>query len=234
MFSLSCVSAQDNETVLDASAIENDVSEISLLQSSQVDKEILGASNNVIKINVKHHYNKTANTWNEDGYALEGATVKLFDSNNKLISTHKTDSKGSVIIKNLNAKKYYVEVSYADFESKKSNLLDFTRYSGTYEGSFDFIPDILLVVDYASAHTEKVNALMEMSKRVAFIDTRNYDSSREWLFGYAKFVHIDMFAEGVYSSLTAEKLGKLLSVCPANFNYNVAYTFGVYSDSILS
>ena len=234
MFSLSCVSAQDNETVLDASAIENDVSEISLLQSSQVDKEILGSSNNVIKINVKHHYNKTANTWNEDGYALEGATVKLFDSNNKLISTHKTDSKGSVIIKNLNAKKYYVEVSYADFESKKSNLLDFTRYSGTYEGSFDFIPDILLVVDYASAHTEKVNALMEMSKRVAFIDTRNYDSSREWLFGYAKFVHIDMFAEGVYSSLTAEKLGKLLSVCPANFNYNVAYTFGVYSDSILS
>ena len=59
MFSLSCVSAQDNETVLDASAIENDVSEISLLQSSQVYQEILGTSNNVIKINelkIKLHF----------------------------------------------------------------------------------------------------------------------------------------------------------------------------------
>lgn len=234
LFSVSCVSAQDNETASDLISVPADSVDVDQVQSSQVDEPVLEATDNAIKIiNVKHHYNETANTWDEEGYALKDATVKLYDSNNNLVSTHKTDSKGSVVIKNLKSTKYHVEVSYADYETQSSGILDFTKKSGTLEGSFDFIPDILLLVDYTS-HKEKINVLMNMSKRVAYIDVRNYDSSREWLVENAKFIHIDMFAEGSYTAFTAEKLKQLLAVAPANANYNVAYTFGVYSDSILN
>lgn len=207
--------------------------DVQQIMAYQADESLLSATNNRIQINVKHHYNETSNAWYEDGYNLANATVKLYDSKNNLISTHHTDSKGSVLIKNLKSTKYYVEVSYADFEPQKSNVLDFTKKSGTLKGSFDFIPDILLFVDYDS-HNEKLNVLMNMSKRVAFISTGNYDVSCDWLVEYARFIHIDMFLEGAYSTFTAEKLKKLLAVSPANANYNVAYTFGSYTDSILN
>ena len=96
-----------------------------------------------------------------------------------------------------------------------------------------FVPDILLLVDYNS-HNEKVDLLMEMSRRVAFISTTNYDSTREWLLEYARFIQIDMFAEGSYNRLTGEYLKSLLEESPANKNYMVAYTFGIYSDSMLN
>lgn len=217
----------------DVLSVPDDGADIQNIQSSQVDESLLGATNNAIQVDVKHHYNETSNSWDEDGYALKGATVKLYDSNDNLVSTHNTDSKGSVLIKNLKSTKYYLEVSYADYEVQKSSILDFTKKSGTLKGSFDFTPDILLIVSYKS-HNEKVNVLMNMSKRVAFIDIENYDSSYEWLAERARFIHIDMFSEGAYSGFTAEKLKKFLALSPANANYNVAYTFGSYSDSILN
>lgn len=232
LLSLNSAFAQDNHTISDVVSV-GDSADIQQIHSSQADESVLAATNNKIQINVKHHYNETSNTWDEDGYNLAGATVKLYDSKNKLISTHNTDSGGSVLIKNLKSAKYYVEVSYADYEPQKSKVLDFTKKSGTLKGLFDFTPDILLLVDYKS-HNEKLNVLMNMSKRVAFISTGDYDVSREWLVEHARFIHIDMFLEGAYSAFTAEKLKKLLAVSPANANYNVAYTFGSYTDSILN
>ena len=239
LFSLSCVSAGDNETASDiiSAPVEQDILEESQVicdvQASSLDEQALTSTNNAIKVNVIHHYNETSKTWDEDGYNLEGATVKLYDSKDKLISTHKTDSKGEVLIKNLGSSKYYIEVSYDTYEPQKSAVLDFTKKSGTLEGTFDFIPDILLLVDYQS-HNEKLEVLMNKSKRIAFISTRDYDASLEWLAEYAQFIHVDMFAEGAYSVFTAEKLKNLLAVSPANANYNVAYTFGVYNDGILN
>ena len=239
LFSASHVFAEDNETITDVVSVSSDLDDIqetpaiSDIQSVQLNESILSSTDNAIKVNVKHHYDEASNTWDEDGYGLSGATVKLYDSKDKLISTHKTDSKGSVLIKNLESSKYYVEVSYADYEPQKSGILDFTKKSGTLSGSFDFIPDILLLVDYTS-HKEKLNLLMNMSKRVAYISTMDYDSSREWLAEHAQFIHIDMFAEGAYSVFTAEKLKSLLAVSPANANYKVAYTFGVYNEGILN
>jgi cobaltochelatase CobN len=237
LFSLSYVSAGNNETVSDMVSTPVDLDEIQgvsevAVQGSSSDG-LLEASNNAIKVNVIHHYNETSKTWDEDGYNLAGATVKLFDSNDKLISTHKTDSKGNVLINNLKSSKYYVEVSYDDFEPQKSAVLDFTKKSGTLEGKFDFVPDILLLVDYGS-HKEKLNVLMNMSKRIAYISTMDYDVSREWLVEHAQFIHIDMFAEGSYSVLTSQKLKELLALSPANAKYKVAYTFGVYNDAILN
>lgn len=239
VLSVSCVSAGDNGTASDILSESTElgeihqVSNISAVQSTQIDDQVLAATNNAISINVIHHYNETSKTWDEDGYNLSGATVKLYDSKDKLISTYKTDSNGNAVIKNLAASKYYVEVSYDTYEPQKSSILDFTKKSGTLKGTFDFIPDILLLVDYSS-HNEKLEVLMNMSKRIAFISTRDYDTSREWLAEYANFIHVDMFAEGSYSVFTAEKLKQLLAVSPANANYKVAYTFGVYNEGILN
>ena len=248
MFSLNTVFAENSDSIygVDSSSVQLD--EIQLdsqlsgvqdshivpkLQSSQTNESTLAAMGNTIKVNVIHHYDEIAQTWVEDGFPLEGAIINLYDSNNNLISSCETDEDGIVEFHDLNSDKYYVEATYDTFEPQKSQTLDFTKRSGTLEGSFDFIPDILLLVDYGS-HKEKLEVLMNLSKRIAYISTMNYDVSREWLAEYANFIHIDMFAEGAYSAFTAEKVKKLLASSPANANYNVAYTFGVYTEGILN
>ena len=238
LISISSVCAQDNETVSDivgeSSGLGDSIDNNQVLTASQ-GSDVLSANDNVIKIvNVKDSFNKTTKTWDEDGYNLAGATVKVYDSKNKLISTHTTDSNGNVEIKNLGSSKYYLEVSYSTYEPKKLDVIDFSKKSGTVTvKDIIFTPDILLLVDYNS-HNEKVDVLMNMSRRVAYISTTDFDKSRAWLVEEAKFMHIDMFSESAYSILTAKYLKELLSRSPANTNYNVAYTFSVFSKQILN
>ena len=239
LFSVSCVFAGDNETVSEMVGSPIELDEITSQEDTdqlQVsDDSILSANSNVINIvDVRDSYNENSKTWDEDGFALKGATVKVFDSNHMLISTHKTDSKGNVAIKNLGSAKYYVEVSYSTYETQKLDVIDFTKKSGTVTiRDIMFTPDILLLVDYNS-HNEKVDVLMNMSRRVAYISTTDFDKSRAWLVEYAQFMHIDMFSESAYSVLTGQYLKELLAKSPANARYNVAYTFSVFSKQILN
>ena len=165
LFSVSCVFAGDNETVSEMVGSPIELDEITSQEDTdqlQVsDDSILSANNNVINIvDVRDSYNENSKTWDEDGFALKGATVKVFDSNHKLISTHKTDSKGNVAIKNLGSNKYYLEVSYSTYETQKLDVIDFTKNSGTVTiKDIMFTPDILLLVDYNS-HNEKVDVLI--------------------------------------------------------------------------
>ena len=239
LFSANAVFAGDNETISDVvgvateidSAIE--VSNVSDVLSSQSDEGILAANNNEINIHVTDSYNETSKTWSEDGFNLAGATVKVYGSNNKLISTHTTDSKGNVVIKNLGSDKFNLEISYSTYEPIILKGIDFTKNSGSVKiDDVMFVPDILLLVDYNS-HNEKVDLLMNMSRRVAYISTTDFDKSRAWLVEYANFMHIDMFSESAYSVLTGQYLKELLARSPANANYNVAYTFSVFSQQIL-
>ena len=241
VFSVSCVFAGDNETISDVVSAPSELEEITQehnideVESSQSDGGILEAGNNVINVvNVKDSYNETSKTWDEDGFNLAGATIKVYDSSNKLISTHKTDSNGNAIIKNLGSSVYYLEVSFSTYEPIVTEKIDFTKNSGSVDiKGIQFVPDILLLVDYNS-HNEKVDVLMNMSRRVAYISTTDFDKSRAWLVEYAKYMHIDMFSESAYSVLTAKYLKELLARSPANKDYNVAYTFSVFSKQILN
>ena len=233
LVSVGCVFAETNETISGVAKNTTVVTHDAVLTSS-ADSPILAANDNVININVKDSYIKNSSTWDEDGINLAGATVKVFDSNNKLVSTQITDSNGNAVIKNLGSKVYSLEVSYSTYEPIKLTDLDFTKKSGTLNiKDVIFVPDILLLVDYNS-HNEKVDILMNMSKRVAYISTTDFDKSRAWLVEYAKFMHIDMFSESAYSVLTGQYLKELLAKSPANANYNVAYTFSVFSKQILN
>ena len=240
LFSANAVFAGDNETMSDVVSVATEIESVSEVPnvsdvlSSQSDEGILAANNNVINIHVTDSYNETSNTWDEDGFNLAGATIKVFNSNNKLIKTQNTDSNGNVIINNLGSDKYRLEISYSTYEPIKLDDIDFTKNSGTLKiDDVMFVPDILLLVDYNS-HNEKVDILMNMSKRVAYISTTDFDKSRAWLVEYANFMHIDMFSESAYSVLTGQYLKELLAKSPANAKYNVAYTFSVYSQQILN
>jgi cobaltochelatase CobN len=215
ILSLNVISAEDNST---------------LLASSVDSLDVLGASN-AINVHVRDSYVAENNTWTEDGVNLANANVSVYDSSNKLIFSGLTDSEGNVVISNLNSAKYSVEIKYSTYEPYTQSADLSTQ--NTLAIDYMFIPDILLLVDYSS-HNEKVDLLMEMSKRIAYISTMDYDVTREWLFDYAKFIHLDMFNEGSYHKLTGEYLKEVLETSPANINYNVAYTFGVYSDSVLN
>ena len=215
LLSLSAISAEDNSTLL-ASSIDS--------------TDVLMASPS-LTVHVNDSYVASANTWTEDGVNLANASVSVYDSSNELVFSGLTNSEGNVVVSNLNPAKYNVEIKYSTYETYVESV-DLSTQS-TALLNYMFIPDILLLVDYNS-HNEKVDVLMEMSKRVAYISTTDYDNTREWLVDYAKFIHLDMFSEGAYHTLTGEYLKKILETSPANINYNVAYTFGVYSESILN
>ena len=242
VFSVSCVFAGDNETISDVVSAPRELEEITQVpdvkdvQSSQSDEGILEAGDNVINVHVYDSFNETGKTWTEDGIELKGATVKLYEnSTNKLISTQTTNNKGIATFTGLGSQIYNLELTYLTYNPIYLKGIDFTQNSGTLDiKDVMFIPDILLLVDYAS-HNEKVDLLMNMSRRVAYISTTNFDESRAWLADYANYIHIDMFAENsAYNRFTAAYLKELLKNSPANRNYKVAYTFGVYSQEILN
>jgi len=236
LFSASTVFAGDNETVSDVMGVSDDFgssTNVSEILASQSDEGVLTASN-VINVHVKDSYNETSKNWNEDGFNLAGATVEVYDSKNKLVSTATTDKNGNAAIKNLGSQKYSLKISYSTYEPIELNGIDFSKNSGTLDiDKIMFVPDILLLVDYNS-HSEKVDLLMNMSRRVAYISTTDFDKSRAWLVEYANFMHIDMFSESAYSVLTGQYLKELLAKSPANAKYNVAYTFSVFSQQILN
>ncbi len=236
LFSVSSVFAGDNETVSDVMGVSDDLgssADVSEILASQSDEGVLTASN-VINVHVKDSYNETSKNWNEDGFNLAGATVEVYDSKNKVISTAITDKNGNAEIKNLGSQKYSLKISYSTYEPIELKDIDFSKKSGTLDiDKIMFVPDILLLVDYNS-HSEKVDLLMNMSRRVAYISTTDFDKSRAWLVEYANFMHIDMFSESAYSVLTGQYLKELLAKSPANAKYNVAYTFSVFSQQILN
>ncbi len=213
--SLSAISAEDNSTLLASGAVSDDI-----LQAS-----------NTINVHVDDSYIPEDNTWSEDGINLANASIFIYDGSGGLVFSGITDSEGNVLVSNLKSEKYTLVISYATYEPYVQTVDLTTKTSEAID--YMFVPDILLLVDYNS-HNEKVDLLMEMSRRVAFISTTNFDASREWLLEHAKFIQIDMFAEGNYNRLSGEYLKELLESSPANANYNVAYTFGIYSASMLN
>jgi cobaltochelatase CobN len=239
VFSVGFVFAEDNETMSDVVSAPSELEEINMdsdepVQSSQSDGEILTDSNNIINVHVYDSFNETGKTWTEDGIELTGATVNLYDSDSKNLISTQTTKNGIATFTGLNSQKYNLELNYLTYSPILLNGIDFTGKSGTLDINAMFIPDILLLVDYAS-HNEKVDLLMNTSKRVAYISTTNFDESRAWLADYANYIHIDMFAENsAYNRFTASYLKELLKNSPANKNYKVAYTFGVYSQEILN
>lgn len=235
IMTMGIVSAQDvsnNETIV-SNDVLGDVIGVSVDEVSNIyytDVISANAGDSSIDIHTKDSYNPTTKTWVEDGVDLAGVNITVLDSSNNLVFAGKTGAGGAYSIGNLAAGNYKVQLSYSTYETHTENV-NLGSHSSVLV-NYMFVPDIMLLVSYES-HSEKVDYLMSLSKRVAYISTTDYDKTREWLLEYANFVHVDMFAEGSYSLFTSQVLKNLLSFSPANAKYNVAYTFGVYNDEII-
>ena len=99
LLSLNAIFAEDNNATGDvvSQSIELDnvsqCHELSNLQAVQ-HGDVLSAGGGVINVKVRDSYNQSNKSWVEEGIVLPGATVKIYDSSNSLISTLKTNSKG--------------------------------------------------------------------------------------------------------------------------------------------
>ena len=180
-----------------------------------------------IDIHVKDAYNSLTKNWTEEGVDLAGADIKVLDSSNNVVFSGKTLSGGIYSVGGLPQGNYKVQLSYSTYEPYTQNVN--IKAASSIAINYMFVPDILLLVSYNS-HSEKVDYLMNLSRRVAYIDIENFDKTRSWLFEYAKYIQIDMFSPGSYSNFGIAEARELLSKSPANANYNVAYTFGIYND----
>ncbi|MDO5848036.1 MAG: cobaltochelatase subunit CobN [Methanobrevibacter sp.] len=210
---ISSVSAYNlNDT--DVNSLNIDNSEITLVKA---------ANDATINIEVKDSYSVGNGTWVEDGVATDKAIVTIFDSSNKKVFEGTTNSKGLLSV-NLAKGNYKVNINLETYETYSKDIV----LSNKVNINHIFYPDILFFVDYTSHH-DKVNKLLELSKRVCYVSTTNYDKSKEWLFEHANFIQLDMYTDGPTYSFNTD----ILKDSPAYKNYKIAYTFGVYSDDLL-
>lgn len=210
--SLSAVSASDlNDTDSNLNSIDNNVAKAA------------PSNQGVVNFDVRDSYSEANHTWFEDGVATNKAIVSIFDSSNKKVFEGHTNDKGLLSVK-LAQGKYKVNIALDDYEVYSQSITLVRNVNIEHI----FYPDILFFVDYSSHH-EKVNVLCNLSKRVCYVSTTNFDRSKEWMFEYANFIQLDMYVDGSTYTFNPD----ILKDSPAYDNYMIAYTFGVYSKELL-
>ena len=240
--SLSTVSANDlNNTDSNLDSFDNNVVKVatsdhdinsdigdsySSVNNTQLENGVVKAVNSnhgVINFDIRDSYSQANNTWFEDGVATNKAIISIYDiSNNKVFEGHTNDN-GLLSVK-LAQGKYRVDIALDTYEVYSKSV----TLSNKLNIEHIFYPDILFFVDYSSHH-EKLNVLCNLSKRVCYVSTMNFDKTKEWMFDYANFIQLDMYIDGPTYSFSTD----ILKYSPAYEKYMIAYTFGVYSKELL-
>lgn len=213
LLTLNSVSAMDlNSTDINSSIFDDN--------SNVADR---GVNEGVIEFDIKDSYVEANRTWVEDGVPTNNATITIFDSANSKVFEGKTNSNGLLSV-SLPQGNYKINIALDTYEVYSKNI----KLSNKYYIDYVFYPDILFFVDYNS-HNEKIDVLMNLSKRVCYVSTTSYQKSKEWMFEYANFIQLDMYIDGPTYTFNVD----VLKDSPAYENYMIAYTFGVYSDELL-
>ena len=176
---------------------------------------------------MKDSYDSFTETWYENGVILPGANVTIYDSSNsKILYTGQTDKSGSISFSNLGTGTYNVKISYSTYEPYTQKV---TLSNSPVTINHIFYPDILFFVSYTD-HKEKIDTLMNLSRRICYVSTTNYDNTKEWLFEHANFIQLDMYADSSTYTFNID----VVKESPAYENYMIAYTFGSYSDALIN
>ena len=88
-----------NMTLLDSSVVNN--SNISKdIKTSVNNRSVVKGSNTnpALNITIKDSYNSKTKNYTEEGVVVSGAVVNIYDSNNKLVFTGKSNNNGNVIV----------------------------------------------------------------------------------------------------------------------------------------
>lgn len=200
------------------------------LNSTDITSNHLDSSNiislddsGIINIEVKDSYFAANNTWLEDGVATDKAVVTIYNSSGSNVFEGNTNEKGLLSVK-LPKGSYDINIDLDTYETYSQAV----NLNSKVDITHIFYPDILFFVDYTSHH-EKLNVLCNLSKRVCYVPTMNYDKTKEWMFEHANFIQLDMYIDGPTYTFSTD----ILKDSPAYKNSKIAYTFGVYSDDLL-
>lgn len=181
---------------------------------------------NMLNVNVRDSYDNYSETWVEEGIPALGANVSIYDSSNNLLFSGLTNDSGSISFPNLTSGNYNVKIQLDNYESFTQEItIDNTPITINHI----FFPDILFLVSYTN-HKEKIDNLMNLSKRVCYISTTNYDNTKEWLLEHANFIQLDMYIDNSLYSFDID----IIKDSPAYENYMIAYTFSTYSEALLN
>ncbi|KZX14395.1 cobaltochelatase subunit CobN [Methanobrevibacter curvatus] len=205
---------------------------ISSLSFSYLGGSSYGGSSGVqttptVIINVKEAYNESSKKYNENGFILPNASVKVFNkSNNKLVYSSLTGVNGKIIF-NLNPGNYIFNISYSSYLTY-SKAINISSNTNTLTLNHTFVPDIAFVASYGG-YKVKIDSLMKLSKRIYFLDYwGDLEQEKLWMLEHANFVYLDMYAAG--SSLPSD----IFNGTPANNNFKIAYSFGIYDTEFLN
>ncbi|MCI6929880.1 MAG: cobaltochelatase subunit CobN [Methanobrevibacter boviskoreani] len=216
-----------NMTLLDSSVVNN--SNISKdIKTSVNNRSVVKGSNTnpALNITIKDSYNSKTKNYTEEGVVVSGAVVNIYDSNNKLVFTGKSNNKGNVIVDQLNGYgQYKMTIAYSTYLTEVK-YFNYTVKSRHQKMSYRFVPDMAFIVYYAG-NVNKINYLMNISRRVYYINNYNpFETDKLWMLSYANFILLDM-----YSDDTVSKYLSYIKNSPANKNRMISYTFGVFSAS---
>lgn len=169
----------------------------------------------------------------EDGFAVEGATVTVYDSYGVVVKTTTSNKSGDYRVDNLVKNNYTVAFNYSTYLSGNESI---TILNKSKSLNYTFIPDIAIISYSGSTaedgQKEKVDALKNISERIYFLESydiiEGYDNSDQWMLDYTNFILVDMYSEGNGFGIDT----KLIGESPASQNDMIAYTFGIYSEQL--
>ncbi len=182
-------------------------------------------------------YDKVNNKYAGDeteGFIAEGAKVNLYDNKTgELLKTTLSDEKGQYKFLNLTSGNYTLEFSYKTFlnDTQKINLYE------SIEFDYIFVPDLVIISfsgdSNGNGQSDKIKVLTEISDRFLFLESyelnKSYDNSGQWMIDYANFILVDMFSLGNGFGVDTD----LIATSPASKKNKIAYTFGLFDDSII-
>ncbi len=191
------------------------------LKSSKNGSTVKSVRNPVLNITVRDVYDNITGKYSENGFLIEGAVINIYNVyNHSLVVTGLTDKNGNFQLPELGYGTYNITISYSTY-LPISWCFNVSMTERRHNWEKTFYPDIAFIV-YYSGHINKINYLMNLSRRVYYINNYNpFESDKLWLLEYANYIHLDM-----YSDETVSMYSSYIINSPANRNYKIAYTFG--------
>lgn len=194
------------------------------LRSSEISSKsavLRDSGNYVLNVSTYDVYNSLTRNYTEEGIAVKGVTVKIYDSSNQLVFTDTTNDNGYLLVNSLPGfGKYTIKASYSTYLDQTYEFNYDQRHFAYNNVKLKFKPDICFMT-IASGNQNKMAYLMNISKRCYYVDNNGQTKDRFWLVPYANFILVDMYSDSGYIDVLPYILDST-----ANKNRKIAYVFG--------
>jgi len=233
--------SESNDNLQDVQVIDEDNKLIIKKNNSSINvKTDTIQTSTVLNITgiVTSAYDKTNDIYaggEEDGFTVNGATIKLYnESTGKIIANTTSGTDGTYQFTNLTVGNYTIEFNYGTYATGEDTI-SLTNQSIAYD--YIFVPDITFITfsgdNSGGGQSDKIAQLKKISDRFLFLESyelnSSYDNSGQWMLDYSNFIVVDMYSIGNGFGIDTD----LIAYSPASKNDMIAYVFGVYDLSTI-